>query len=76
MGVARIATAHNVPTVVLAGSLGNGYEELYKHGICAVVCIADRPMTFEQSLSRTEELLEAAGDRTMRLIKLGLSMRP
>ncbi|MAZ60372.1 MAG: glycerate kinase [Chloroflexi bacterium] len=76
MGVARKATAHNVPTVVLAGSLGKGYEELYKHGISAVVCIADRPMAFDQSLSRTEELLEAAADRTMRLIKLGGSMRP
>ena len=76
MGVARKATAHYVPTVVVAGSLGKGFEELYKHGISAVVCIADRPMAFDQSLSRTEELLEAAADRTMRLIKLGGSMRP
>ena len=76
MGVARKASAHNVPTVVLAGSLGKGYEELYENGISAVVCIADRPMAFEQSLSRTEELLESAADRTMRLIKLGASMRP
>ena len=76
MGVSRKATAHNVPTVILAGRLGKGYEELYKHGISAVVCIADRPMTFDQSLSRTEELLEAAADRTMRLIKLGASIRP
>jgi len=76
MGVARKSRVHNVPTVVLAGSLGTGYEELYKHGISAVVCIADRPMGFDRSLSRTEELLEAAAARTMRLIKLGASLRP
>ena len=29
------------------------------------MCIADRPMTFEQSLSRTAELLEAAAERAI-----------
>ena len=75
MGVARKAKVHNVPTVVLAGSLGEGYEELYNHDISAVVCIADRPMAFDRSLARTEELLEAAADRTMRLLRLGAAIR-
>ena len=75
MGVARKAKVHNVPTVVLAGSLGEGYEELYNHDISAVVCIAARPMAFARSLARTEELLEAAADRTMRLLRLGAAIR-
>ena len=70
-GVARHAQAHGVPTVLLAGSLGPGYEELYDHSLAAVVCIADRPMSFEQSLSRSAELLESAAERTMRLILTG-----
>ncbi len=68
VGVARRAHAHGVPTVLLAGSLGPGHEELREHNIAAVVCIADRPMTFEQSLARTAELLEGAAERTMRLV--------
>ena len=71
VGVARKAGAYQVPTVILAGSLGDGYEELYQHGIAAVVCIADRPMSFEQSLARTEELLEGAAERAMRLWRVG-----
>ncbi|CAI8018036.1 Glycerate kinase [Geodia barretti] len=43
VGVARHARAHDVPTVLLAGGLGAGYEELYDHGLAAVVSIADRP---------------------------------
>lgn len=70
-GVARHAQAHGVPTILLAGSLGPGYEELYGHALAAVVCIADRPMSFEQSLSRSGELLESAAERTMRLIITG-----
>ena len=75
VGVARHAQAHGVPTVLLAGGLGPGYEELYDHGLAAVVCIADRPMTFDVSLSRTAELLEAAAERSMRLIATGQGMR-
>ncbi len=71
VGVARKAEAHGVPTVVLAGSLGKGYEELYQHGIAGLVCIGDRPMSFERSLARTEELLAAAAERTMRLLRVG-----
>ena len=67
VGVARKASSHDVPTIILAGSLGDGYQELYSNGIAGVVSIADRPMTFERSLSRTEELLEGAAERTIRL---------
>ena len=71
VGVARKAAPYRVPTVILAGSLGDGYEQLYQHGIAAVVCIADRPMSFERSLARTEELLEGAAERTVRLLMAG-----
>ena len=71
VGVARKASPYGVPTVILAGSLGDGYEELYRHGIAGVVCIADRPMSFERSLARTEELLEDAAQRTIRLLQVG-----
>jgi glycerate kinase len=73
-GVARHAQAHGVPTVLLAGSLGPGYEELYDHAVAAVVCIADRPMSFDVSLSRSAELLEGAAGRTMHLILAGSGM--
>ena len=67
VGVARKAAPYGVPAVILAGSLGEGYQELYNNGIAGVVCISDRPMNFERSLSRTEELLEGAAERTVRL---------
>lgn len=75
VGVARRANAKGVPTILLAGSLGQGYEELYKHGVAAIMCIADRPMSFEQSLAHTEELLSAAADRALRLLQVGAGRR-
>ena len=76
VGVARRARAKGVPTILLAGGLGPGYQELYEHGIGAVVTIADRPMSFSQSLRRTQELLEAGAERALRLMGMGLNDRP
>ena len=74
VGVARRALAKGVPTILLAGTLGQGHEELYDHGIAGILSIADRPMSFDQSLRRTGELLEAAAHRAMRLIGVGRGM--
>jgi glycerate kinase len=72
VGVARRAQARGVATILLAGSLGPGYEQLYQHGIGGIMCIADRPMTFDQSLARTEELLAGAAERALRLMRVGV----
>ena len=71
VGVARRALAQGVPTLLLAGGLGPGHQELYQHGIAAMVCIADGPMSFRQSLGRTAELLEGAAERALRLMDAG-----
>lgn len=72
LGVARRALRRGVPTILLAGSLGSGYEGLYQHGMAGVMCIADRPMSFDDSLARTEELLEGAAGRAVRLVRVGI----
>ena len=51
-GVARIARDAGVPVVVLAGTLGEGYQELYNHGIDAAFSLASGPMTLEQACQR------------------------
>lgn len=71
LGVARHARAHGVPTVLLAGSLGEGHEELYAHGVASILCISDGAMTFQQALSRTGMMLEGTAERAVRLFLLG-----
>ena len=67
VGVAKRAKAKGVSVLALAGSLGTGYQQVYDHGIDAVLPISDRPMSFRESLSRTRELLCDAADRGVRL---------
>lgn len=56
-GVARIAKQHGVPVVVIAGTLGDGYQELYGHGIDAAFAVTSGPMTLEQACAEAPRLL-------------------
>lgn len=59
MGVARVAKRHDVPVVVLAGMLGEGYQQLYAHGVDAAFALVDGPMTLDQACHDTARLLQA-----------------
>lgn len=71
VGIARRARQFGVPTVLMAGSLGPGYETLYDHGIDAILPIAEEPADLDASLLRGAELLERAAERAIRLYGLG-----
>ena len=67
VGVARHAMAHGVPSILLAGSLGEGHEELYEHGVASILCISDGAMTFQQALGRTGKMLQGTAERAVRI---------
>lgn len=62
-GVARIARHHQVPVIVIAGTLGEGYEQMYAHGVDAAFALPSAPMSLEQACSEAPRLLrERAAD--------------
>ncbi|MCY4556575.1 MAG: glycerate kinase [Chloroflexi bacterium] len=71
VGIARRARQFGVPTVLIAGSLGPGYDTLYDHGIDAILPIGEEPSDLDTSLQRGAELLERAAERAIRLYGLG-----
>ena len=56
-GVARIAREHGVPVIVIAGTLGEDYQDLYAHGIDAAFALPSGPMTLEQACFDAPRLL-------------------
>ena len=76
VGIARRSKALGVPTLLLAGSLGPGYEVLYQHGIDAIIPIAEEPASLESSLQNGAELLERGTARALRLYNLGRTDNP
>ncbi|MBV4455639.1 MULTISPECIES: glycerate kinase [Pseudomonas] len=62
-GVARIAQQHGVPVIVIAGTLGDGYEQMYAHGVDAAFALPSGPMSLEQACAEAPRLLrERAAD--------------
>ncbi|WP_460141432.1 glycerate kinase [Pseudomonas sp. S2_E01] len=57
-GVARIARQQGVPVIVIAGTLGEGYQALYEHGIDAAFALTSGPMTLQQACSEAPRLLQ------------------
>jgi len=71
-GVARIAQAAGVPLVALAGSLGEGYEQLYDYGLTAAFSLVDGPMALLQAKTQAARLLT---ERTRDVMRVWLAGR-
>ncbi len=67
IGVSRAAKRLHKPVIVLAGSLGDGWQACFEEGVTAAFVLADGPMNLDQSLPRTAELLEARCESLVRL---------
>lgn len=57
-GVARIARQQGVPVIVIVGTLGEGYQQMYEHGVDAAFALASGPMTLEQACADAPRLLQ------------------
>ncbi|HAH85746.1 MAG TPA: glycerate kinase, partial [Armatimonadetes bacterium] len=69
-GVLRLARKAGVPVIALCGGVGPGGYDLLESGVCAVLSIANRPMTLAEAQAGAEELLERAAEQAIRLAYL------
>lgn len=74
-GVARLAKARNVPVLALVGSLGEGYQDLYEHGLTAAFSLVSRPMSLAQAMTDTPALLTGLARDVARLMDASRSKR-
>ncbi|HSC83005.1 MAG TPA: glycerate kinase [Pseudomonas sp.] len=70
VGVARVAAAAGVPVIVLAGSLGEGYQRVYEAGIAAAFSLSPGPQSLEQALHTAAPELTARAADLARLWRL------
>ncbi|MGH8385789.1 MAG: glycerate kinase [Pseudomonas sp.] len=74
-GVARIARERGVPVIVIAGTLGEGYQTLYEHGIDAAFALASGPMTLEMACAQAPRLLRERATDIARVWQMASSQR-
>lgn len=66
-GVAQVAKKQNIPVIALAGSLGDGYQTLYKMGFDEIYSIMNESMSLKYAIENAAELLENAAENVIRL---------
>lgn len=70
VGVARLAQAAGVPVIALAGSLEEGYQQLYDSGIAAAFSLTAGPVSLAHAMAHAATELEARTTDLARLWKL------
>ncbi|WP_257309986.1 glycerate kinase [Geothrix fuzhouensis] len=75
VGVAAVAKRHGVPVICIAGGLGDGADEVLRHGIDALATTVPQPMSLEDCMGQGAALVEAAAARACRLVKVGMALR-
>ena len=68
-GVGQHAKALDIPVIGLCGSLGEGYEELFKHGITKILTTTNARLSPEEIMQRAEELYWEGAIRMFEMIK-------
>ena len=71
VGVARLAKERSIPVVGIAGSLGDGFQQVHDCGIDAVFTLVSGPMTLEEAMANTRVLVENAAEEVLRAILAG-----
>ncbi len=75
VGVARVAREQGVPVIALAGSLGEGYQQVCETGIEACFSLAPGPITLEQACADAGQELEARAADLARLWRVAQAAR-
>lgn len=73
IGLAGLAKKRNLPVVVVAGSLGAGYEELLDYGITIIEPLAGDDVPLEARMDCAAELVSDAAERAMLRLMPGVS---
>ena len=71
IGVARLARRRGIPVIGVSGSLGERFTDVHEEGIAAAVAITRAPMTLAEASEQAAELISAATEQAMRLIRIG-----
>ena len=71
IGIAKRAQKKNIPVIAIVGSLGQGYEKVFDHGIDGVTSAVLAPMPLTKATDEAKSLLALAAERAIRLVEVG-----
>jgi glycerate kinase len=73
-GVSKVAQRLGIPVLAIAGGIESGAETSYAQGIDAMMSIAPGPISLEEAIERSAELVAETAERAARIIKIGFDI--
>ena len=74
-GVGDRAKKHDIPVTALCGGLGEGYDQIYEHGIDSIITTVDGPMPLSKALDEAVDLYYKGAIRMFRMVRAGMKIR-
>ena len=74
-GVGDRAKKHDIPVTALCGGLGEGYDQIYEHGIDSIITTVDGPMPLSQALEEAVDLYYKGAIRMFRMVRAGMKIQ-
>lgn len=71
VGVSKVAMKYGIPTIAIAGRVGEGIDELYDLGINSVIGIVPGVFSLEEALKNGKYNVELTMENIARIIKAG-----
>ena len=71
VGVAKVAKAHNIPVIAIAGGIAEGADAVYEAGIDAMLGIVQEPMSLEVAVEDATRLIADTAEQAARLVAIG-----
>ncbi len=71
-GVGSLSKANNVPCIAVVGGLGDGYEDMYQHGITSIMTTTDKIMSIDDAIENAEDLCKKAIYRLLKMVQIQL----
>ena len=75
VGVAARAKKRGIPVIAVAGGLGEGYRETHEKGLDATFTLVSGPMSLDDALADTANLLAGVTEEIIRTIEVGRSLK-
>lgn len=74
-GVGSLCKKNKIPCIAIAGSIGEGAEELEKWGISGMFSLLSEPVSLETAMSNAEKLFSDAAYRMFRMVQVGMEIK-
>lgn len=70
IGVAKRAKKLDIPVLCVVGSIGEGIDDIYNHGVTSIISINNQPIDFSISKLKSVENLTITMDNLVRLLAI------